>query len=60
MSYGEQLAGLTRIALEQGVPPGEIILCLELTKIELANQMFANAKAEQAGPGIHLPDGGPR
>lgn len=52
--FAEVLGQMTRDALAAGVSPGEIVLCLELTKHELANQMLAQAQAEPATV-IHVP-----
>lgn len=50
MSYGQQVAQLTSLALEQGVSPVEIIQNLEMVKLEVANSFFTALNAKQAEP----------
>lgn len=58
-SFGQHLSGLVNASLEAGVPPQEIVLVLEVTKIELVNRMLAsaaNVEAKPSGPLIVLPN----
>lgn len=46
-TYPDQLTFITNEALKHGVPAQQIILTLELTKLELANRLLAHAQAER-------------
>lgn len=50
MSYADQLAKLTHIALENGVSVTEIIASLEMVKQELAFQVFYEARQNPPSP----------
>lgn len=48
MNFGQQLSQVVNANIERGVAPQEIILVLEVTKVELINTMLATAAMSRA------------
>lgn len=46
MTFGVQLSQVVNVALQAGVPAPEVILTLEMTKLELQLQILANAASK--------------
>lgn len=49
-TFGQNLSSLINSSLNAGVPAQEVILCLEVTKVELINSLLANAAGANSLP----------